>query len=55
MTIKLYKYNRPALYVDKTNFLGTSLTITDAHVAGNQDMENPILVISGTGSNAALD
>lgn len=55
MTIKLYKYTGATININKSPLLGTPLTITDSHVAGNQDMENPILVISGTGTNAALD
>lgn len=55
MTIKLYKYLGAAININKGPLLSNPLTITDSHIAGNQDMEAPILVISADGANAALD
>lgn len=53
MTFKFYHYSSNRLNVDKSTLLGTALTITDAHIAGNQDIEHPVIVVSDSGANAA--
>ena len=53
MTFKFYHYAGAKINVNKTPLLDNPLVITDAHFAGNQDIEHPVIVVSDSGANAA--
>lgn len=53
MTFKFYHYSGAKINVNKAPLLADPLTITDAHFAGNQDLEHPVIVVSDSGANAA--
>ena len=53
MTFKFYHYSGAKINVNKAPLLADPLTITDAHFAGNQDIEHPVIVVSDSGANAA--
>lgn len=54
MTVKFYKYTGNKLTVNKRAALQllTPVVLTDNHVAGDQDIEAPILFITASGANA---
>ena len=53
MTFKFYHYASNKRNFNKGPLLGTALTITDTHLPGMQDIENPSIIIDSSGANAA--
>lgn len=53
MTFKFYHYASNKINFNKGPLLGTALTITDTHLPGMQDIENPSIIIDSSGANAA--
>lgn len=46
--LTLYKYANKPIIVDKSNYLGTGLAVTGDAMTSNQDMENPVVLLSFT-------
>lgn len=46
--LSLYKYTDKPIIVDKTSYLGTPLNVTGDALSGNQDMENPVVLLHFT-------
>lgn len=57
MTLLFYKYTGRALTFNKRSELNnlTPLSITSGKIAGNQDIEAPVFVVSGTGTISVID
>lgn len=43
--VTLYKYANKPIIVDKTNYLGTGLAMEGNALSGNQNMENPVILL----------
>lgn len=46
--LTLYKYTNKPIIVDKSSYLGTGLAVTGDAMTSNQDMENPVVLLSFT-------
>lgn len=46
--LTLYKYANKPIIVDKSSYLGTGLVVTGDAMTSNQDMENPVVLLSFT-------
>lgn len=46
--LTLYKYANKPIIVDKSSYLGTGLAVTGDAMTSNQDMENPVVLLSYT-------
>ena len=46
--VTLYKYVNKPIIVDKTDYLGTGLSMEGNALSGNQDMENPVVLMHFT-------
>ena len=52
MTFIFYQYTRNKKFINKAPYLTTSKTLTTDKVAGDQDLENPVLTISSSDTYA---
>lgn len=51
MTFKFYHYTRNKKFIAKTPYLTDPKTIVSTKVAGDQDLENPVLTITSSGTS----